>query len=135
MSGDANFVEKLFSKLNLDLIFSASFYVHHLQQLGSEAKEEKTGSPLAKNLVSTNKFVIFTCYSISHLMFTFSITSLGDQGNGHIKKETEDKLLGVKGLKKDSGEKDFVSVDKVVIITLYSISHLTLSFSITSLCY
>ena len=68
-------------------------------------------------------------------MFTFSITSLGDQGNGHIKKETEVKLLGVKGLKEDSGEKDFVSVDKVVIITLYSIGHLTLTFSINSLCY
>jgi hypothetical protein len=129
------FCLKTILQAKFDLIFSAFFDVHHLHQLGSEAKEEMTSSLLAKNLVSTNKFVIVTCYSSSHLIFTFSITSLGDQGNGHIRKETEVKLLGVKGLKEDSREKDFVSVNKVVIITLYSISHLTLTFSINSLCY
>ena len=30
---------------------------------------------------------------MSHLIFTFSITSLCDQGHGHVKKETKVKLL------------------------------------------
>ncbi len=71
---------------------------------------------------------------MSHLIFTFSITSLCDQGNAHVKKETKVKLLGVKDLKEKGVEASLVSTDKFDNVTCYSISHLTLTLSIISLC-
>ena len=70
---------------------------------------------------------------------TLSIPSLCDQGNGNVAKETEVKSLGVKGGKdsKDGGVvESYVSANKyAAIISLSSHRHLSLNFSIPSLCY
>ena len=59
---------------------------------------------------------------MSHLIFTFSITSLCDQGHGHVKKETKVKLLGVKDLNEKGVEASLVSTDKFDNVTCYSMS-------------
>ena len=62
------------------------------------------------------------------------IASLCYQGKGSVEKETEVKLLGVKDLKEKGVEASLVSTDKFDNVTCYSISHLTFTLSIISLC-
>ena len=59
---------------------------------------------------------------MSHLIFTFSITSLCYQGKGSVEKETEVKLLSVKDLK-DSGIEARVTTSLIeLFLTLWVIS-------------
>jgi len=81
----------------------------------------------------------FLYHLIRHLSLTLSIPSLCDQNTKVANKETEVKSLGVKGGKdsKDGGVvESYVSANKyAAIISLSSHRHLSLNFSIPSLCY